>query len=292
MEVIYDYMRDDNLRHKLNTLTQKIFGFDFENWVTGGYFEGDYIPYSFMEDGKILANVSVNRMNFIQNGVRKNYVQIGTVMTDESYRKQGFARRLMEHVFKEYENKCDGIYLFGDLKALDFYRKLGLEESVEYQYSLKQDWLKGEKTGTPFRKIDEKDKQIKLKYMDAVRNSAVNTALEQVNKYGLQMFYTADLCDVYYEDDIDCFVVMEKLDDTITLKSVISKEHILMKDVISHIDVEYNCLRLGFPPCAKDAYLFDASVYDGGDDYRLFYCGKELESIEKEKLFFPQLSHA
>ena len=55
MEFIFDYMENHTLRHKLNTLTQKIYGFDFENWMAGGYFEGDYIPYSFMQDGKILG---------------------------------------------------------------------------------------------------------------------------------------------------------------------------------------------------------------------------------------------
>lgn len=34
---------------------------------------------------------------------------------------------------------------------------------------------------------------MKQKYIDAVRRSAVNSSLEQVNKFGLQMFYTADL---------------------------------------------------------------------------------------------------
>lgn len=52
MEFVFDYMENDILRHKLNTLTQKIYGFDFENWMAGGYFEGDYIPYSFMQEGK------------------------------------------------------------------------------------------------------------------------------------------------------------------------------------------------------------------------------------------------
>ena len=64
----------------------------FESWVTGGYFEGDYIPYSFMEEGKIIANVSANKMTFLQNGVERNYIQIGTVMTDEAYRRQGLAK--------------------------------------------------------------------------------------------------------------------------------------------------------------------------------------------------------
>ena len=76
MEFLSNYMKDDTYRHMLNDLTQKVFGFDFENWVTKGYFEGDYIPYSLMEDGKLVSNVSANRMKFMQNGSEKNYIQM------------------------------------------------------------------------------------------------------------------------------------------------------------------------------------------------------------------------
>ncbi|MGN0292803.1 MAG: GNAT family N-acetyltransferase [Lachnospiraceae bacterium] len=299
MELIKDYMRDDVLRHKLNELTRKTFGFDFESWVVNGYFEGDYIPYSFIEDGRIISNVSANRMQFVQNGVRKDYIQIGTVMTDESYRHQGLARKLMEHVISQYENRCDGIYLFGALSALDFYRKMGFEEGLQYQYILKEEYcgLKeayskpvGERKG--FQPVDRQDEQMKRNYMDAVRKNAVNASLEQMNKFGLQMFYTADMSDVYYAEDIDCFAVMEMCDDTLILQSVISKETIPLKDILARIGMKYRCLTSGFAPCDGDAYLFDTAVYDGGEDYRLFYRGKALESIEKEKLFFPLLSHA
>lgn len=50
MKLVCNYMKDEELRHKLNSLTRQTFYFDFENWVTGGYFEGDYIPYSFLEE--------------------------------------------------------------------------------------------------------------------------------------------------------------------------------------------------------------------------------------------------
>lgn len=292
MELIYDYMKNDVLRHALNALTQKTFGFDFEDWVANGYFEGDYIPYSFIEDGKILSNVSANRMCFMQNGVQKNYIQIGTVMTDGTYRYQGLARKLIAHVIKEYGGECDGIYLFADLGALDFYRKTGFKEGLQYQYRLKRDYVKKSEKKNSFQAADKSDGQLKLKYMETVRKGAVNASLEQMNKFGLQMFYTSDLSNIYYADDIDCFVVMEMWDDTLMLQSVISKEHLPLKNIISHIDMEYHCLKLGFSPCAEDAYMFEASAYDGEDDYRLFYRGKGLESIEKEKLFFPQLSHA
>ena len=154
MELISNYMRDEKSRHMLNELTQKTFGFDFEGWVTQGYFEGDYIPYSFVHEGKIVSNVSANRMQFLENGVRRDYIQLGTVMTDENFRKQGLAAKLIRHVLKEYEGKCDGIYLFGNLEALGFYRKQGFQTLNEYRYFVKEAYCT-EKSGTGFKPVTE-----------------------------------------------------------------------------------------------------------------------------------------
>ncbi|MCS4521567.1 GNAT family N-acetyltransferase [Clostridium botulinum] len=65
-----------------------------------------------MLDGdNVVSNVSVNIIDFLILGEEKRYVQIGTVMTDEEYRGQGLCRALMERVIKEWEDKCDLIYL-------------------------------------------------------------------------------------------------------------------------------------------------------------------------------------
>lgn len=292
MELICDYMEDSDLRHKLNDLTRKTFGFDFEGWVTDGYFEGDYIPYSLLEKGRIVSNVSANRMRFLCSGGIREYIQIGTVMTDEAYRGQGLAGRLMEHVVRQYEDRCDGLYLFADLGALDFYRKAGFAESMQYRYRLKQRRAEKERTEGGFLPVDRDDMQMRRRYMEAVRHSGVNSALEQVNKFGLQMFYTADLSGVYYAADIDCFAVLETEGDILFLQSLVCRERLPMKEVLVRIGGQYRELLLGFAPCREDAALFDAEPFDGGDDYRLFCRGKGLEQIQKERLYFPQLSHA
>ena len=221
MELVSDYMREDTMRHALNELTRKTFFFDFEDWVTGGYFEGDYIPYSFIEDGKIIANVSANRMTFLQNGVERNYIQIGTVMTDEAYRRQGLARKLIEHVVKQYEDSCDGFYLFANLDALDFYDKCGFSRETEYQYKVKEEFCRNRSKGEWFVPVNTADVQMKQKYMDMIRHSAANSSMEQINKFGLQMFYTADMENVYYAKDMDCFIVAETEGDTLFLQSII-----------------------------------------------------------------------
>lgn len=292
MELVSNYMRDDTLRHALNDLTKKTFGFDFEDWVTGGYFEGDYIPYSFIEDGKIISNVSANRMTFLQNGVEKNYIQIGTVMTDEAYRRQGLAKKLMDHVVKQYKDDCDGFYLFANLDAIDFYDKCGFSKETEYRYFVKNEFCRRKSAGEIFMPVNTADEQMKQKYMDMVRRSAVNSSLEHLNKFGLQMFYTADMENVYYVKDMDCFIVAEMEENTLLLQSIICENHVTLLDVLQRVRGEYHKCQLGFTPALKDMDICVAEQYDGADDYRLFYSGERLKSIENEKLYFPELSHA
>ena len=292
MELVSDYMSDNTLRHALNELTRKTLFFDFEDWVTGGYFEGDYIPYSFIEDGKIISNVSANRMTFLQNGVEKNYIQIGTVMTDETYRRQGLARKLIEHVVKQYKDSCDGFYLFANLNALDFYDKCGFARETEYRYKVKEDFCRGRSKGECFVPVNTADVQMKQKYMDMIRRSAANSSMEQINKFGLQMFYTADMENVYYAKDMDCFIVAETEENTLLLQSIVCENKVALSDVLQRVSGEYRQCQLGFVPDLKDMDMCVAEKYDGADDYRLFYFGEQLKSIEKEKLYFPELSHA
>lgn len=292
MELVCDYMRDDTLRHALNELAKKTFQIDFEDWVTGGYFEGDYIPYSFMENGKIISNVSANRMTFLQNGVERNYIQIGTVMTDENYRRQGLAKKLIDHVIKQYKDNCDGFYLFANLEALEFYDQCGFSRVTEYRYEVKEEFCKRRSEGERFMPVNTADGKMKQKYMDMIRHSAVNSSMEQINKFGLQMFYTADMENVCYAKDLDCFIVAETEGDTLFLQSIICENQVALSDVLCRMSGEYHECRLGFVPDRKDMDMCIAEKYDGAEDYRLFYFGEKLKSIEKEKLYFPELSHA
>ena len=235
--------------------------------------------------------MSANRMKFMQNGSERYYIQIGTVMTDPDHRKRGLAAKLMKHVIEKYEQECDGIYLFGDLSAAEFYRKMGFRAENQYRYFVKDEschFGKGEDT---FKPIINMDDGIKKKYLDMVRNSVYYSSFEQINKYGLQMFYTSGFDNVFYCGDIDCFAVLDR-DDTIILQSVLCGKKIALTDVLKRIESEDQKFMLGFTPHDEDRDICISESYDGEEDYRLFYRGKELESIERDKLYFPELSHA
>lgn len=292
MELIKGYMNDTMLRRKLNALTQKIFGFDFEGWVTKGYYQGDYIPYSFEDGSEIISNASANIMKFNQNGLERTYIQIGTVMTAEKHRNKGLASRLINMIINEYEENCDGIYLFGDLSAIEFYKKLGFKTMNQYAYSVKSNVINNSIRNGSFKRLNLSDEILRKKYLDYVSNSLVSSALDQTNKFGLQLFYTAEPDNVYYSENLDCFIVAEFENETAVLQSILYKNCIPLEVIISEIPGDLAFIKLGFTPLKKDAEICDSRVFNGGDNYRLFYLGDKLESIEKEHLFFPALSHA
>ncbi|MDD7735831.1 MAG: GNAT family N-acetyltransferase [Bacilli bacterium] len=298
MKLITNYMKEDSLRHKLNKLTQEVFCFDFEDWVKNNYFEGEYIPFSYLADEEIASNVSVNLMKFSLLNEEINLIQIGTVMTKNGFRHQNLASSLMKMVIDTYKNQCDGIYLFGDLKAQGFYEKLGFKKINQYSYYLKEKYVKLIQNQTKYNnnqlfiEIDKSDKKLINKYLDYVKNGILYGSFEQINRFGLQMFYTQYFNNIYYSLELDTFIVLEKEGELLIVQSVICNKYIPFLEIISRINIPFNSLQLGFTPRIEEEKFFDAKLYDGGEDYRLFYIGDKLIDIENKKLFFPILSHA
>lgn len=297
MEFVKHYMADDGLRAALNALTRQTFGFDFEKWVAGGGWEGDYLPYSLMEGGRMLANVSANRMRFLQNGQERRYIQIGTVMTDRAYRRRGLAAQLMRAAMDDLRGECDGFYLFGNLSALGFYDKLGFSRITETRYALRADAQQTaltrakQREGTAlFQPVDRADEAVAARYRQALAAGVPYAALEHVNRRSLHLFYTMSMKTVRYCAELDAFCVLADEDGQMVLQSVVCARRLPLAEILSRIDVPVAAL--GFAPEASDAALFDAHPWDGGEDYRLFILGDSLRDVQAKGLCFPALSHA
>lgn len=293
MKLIKDYINEKEYFQKLNELTSEVFGFSFEDWINNGYYTGEYIPYSYWEEGKIVSNVSANIMKFTFDNKVREFIQIGTVMTKKEFRNKALATKLMKYVIDEYKDRCDGIYLFGDLKALDFYKKLGFKIINQYRYSLKKEYMKKiDIKPNLILQINQDNIDLKKLFEEYVKIGTSFSSFHQTNRFGLVMFYCQYFEDIYYIENLDLFVIMEINQNKLIIKDVIGKNYVSFEEILSYINIPYSSLELGFTPQEKDMYLFDASLFDGEDDYRLFILGKELEVIEKEKYYFPLLSHA
>lgn len=286
-KVIKSYRKDDNLRHSFCQLAHKTFYLDFENWYQNGFWTEQYNPYSIVKDGEVIANVSVNELKFLVDGEEKRLVQIGTVMTEESYRKQGLCRRIMEQVEEDYKD-WDGIYLFGNDFANPMYRKLGYIEQEQYGYKKKVS-IVGEATA---EQVSMETKEDWDKFVEVIRNSTwKNSRFTMVGNAQLRMFYLSTMMkeNVFYIAELDAFAVAEIEGDKLTLYEVFSMDAVDLDDVIEAFGQQVKFASLGFTPENKEG--FEVSLWKE-EGLTLFVKGEFLEGFSEKKLLFPLLSHA
>lgn len=311
MRLIRDYMQDAAARAALGALTQAAFGFDFEAWAARGFCaRGAYVPYSFEEDGRILSNVSVNRMEFCLNGEKRRWLQLGTVATREDMRGRGLARRLVEIALADSMDGRDGVYLFANPEAAGFYEKCGFIRGIEYRsFPRAEAYLntdarlsstreRGDSraearldTGARFVPVNPGDERALAAYQRAVHETEPYAALWQENGFGLAMFYTMNAENAYYCPALDAHAVVEDG----SLNAVFARNMPLLRAVLAALAASENLETptvIGFTPRPEDADACVREPWDGGDDYRLYGRGRALEEIAANRLCFPALSHA
>ncbi len=311
VRLIRDYMQDAAARAALGALTQAAFGFDFEAWAARGFCaHGAYVPYSFEEDGRILSNVSVNRMEFCLNGEKRRWLQLGTVATREDMRGRGLARRLVEIALADSMDGCDGVYLFANPEAAGFYEKCGFTRGIEYRsFPRAEAYLntdarlssmreRGDSrvearldTGARFVPVNPGDERALAAYQRAVHETEPYAALWQENGFGLAMFYTMNAENAYYCPALDAYAVVEDG----RLNAVFARSMPPLRAVLAALAASEGVqtpIVMGFTPRAEDAGVCVCEPWDGGDDYRLYGRGRVLEEIAANRLCFPALSHA
>jgi len=216
MELIKNYRDNDALRRSFNTLTEKTFGFHFEDWYRLGYWREDYIPYSMVENGEVVANVSVNITNFSFRGRLVPLLQLGTVMTAEKWRGRGLIRRLMAEIEKDFVGKTEGMYLFANDTVLDFYPKFGFRKA--------QEWIcaKPIVTTAPctVERRSMKDAENRAAFEKALKGRT--GAFSMVGNEGLTFFYASSFMSecVWYAPALDAWAVAEAEGENLLLHEV------------------------------------------------------------------------
>lgn len=283
--LIKDYKDHTKYRHSLNKLAQKTYGFDFEEWYRQGYWTDKYMPYSLLNNEEVVANVSVNTIDFLMDGKLRHTLQIGTVMTEEAYRNKGLSRELMNIILKEYEDKYELIYLYANDTVLEFYPKFGFNQAEEYNYS--RQFIKRENTYTA-RKLDIKDAGDMKIITHLVTNTLPTSRISMVGNVGLDMFYlTSFMSDnIYYIEALDLAAVAEFEEGNLTLLDVFCEKEFDLDEVInSLINQEEMKVTLGFTPFNTSLYTCE-QMQEAGTTF--FVRGQN--PVGKGR--FPILSHA
>lgn len=287
-QIIKSYRNQDTLRHSFNALARKTFdGLNFEPWYQNGYWSDAYNPHSIAVDGEIIANVSVNFIDFMWNGQKKRLIQLGTIMTDERFRRQGLIRRIMHEIDSEYSHRADGTYLFANDSVLDFYPKFGFRKAMEYRYT-KPFSTHQERTVVQVPMNKKEDWQI---LESAMRQSVSFSRLDMTGNNSLIMFYITGFIQdcVYYDKRHDSYIIAESDAGILTVHNIFSKENYPMDDILAAFGTETREIVLGFTPIEAEGYTISPFREE---DCTLFVKGPVFDRFEEERLVFPTLSHA
>lgn len=286
--LIKGFKHNDQLRKSFNELTQKIYGFDFEDWYQRGYWGEFYKPYSLLDGYKIVANVSVSIMDCMVLGQPKIYIQIGTVMTDPEYRNNGLSRCLVEKIIEEWKNNCDMFFLFANDSVVNFYPKFGFTTANEYQHSkaveIDNEVIIAEKLNMS---LESNVKLVEEKVSKAILMSKLTT----LNNLSLIMFYcTSFMSDsVYYIKEHDAIVIAETQGTTLHLMDVFATSELDLDTVIdSTATKDIKRVVLGFTP--KEHYGYDVSLLKQ-ENTTLFTLQDREGLFRYNKLRFQELSH-
>lgn len=289
-ELVSDYRNNESLKESFNALAMKTFELDFRGWYNRGYWNDKYIPYSFVDEGKVISNASVNKMSIIIDGKMYKGIQIGTVMTDENYRNKGLAKQLMQYIMKEYENTYDFMYLFANDTVLDFYPKFGFIRLNESEFSLDL------ANSSIQMKMDAKVKQLTIENDLALlekfaKNRHVNSMILDVeHNESLLMFYFTLIFHeaIFYVEDLETIVLMEEEEDTLHILDIISLNAQNVEAVLASV-VNETTKKVIFNFTPDFSIKGMTATIMPNDDDALFVLTKE--SLLKGNFMFPLTSH-
>lgn len=277
---------DKVLRESFLKLAINTFELSFENWYQQGHWTDKYIPYCLVEDETVVACAAVNQMEIVFEGTTKNYIQIGTVMTEESHRNQGLSRRLIDEIIHDFSTKVEGIYLFANETVLDFYPKFGFIEKDEYQISVSIEPVVGD-----FVKLDMGQASNKELLKNLYQQNNPFSKLRSINNYDLLMFY----CDnfmrdcVYYSAKRRLAVVAIQNKTHLECFDIFGETELTLKQVLNEVaSSTTETVNLGFST-PKTLDMVSNKIYS---DEQLFVSESMQQLFVDNQIMFPLLSHA
>lgn len=288
-QLISDYKDNELYRKTFNDLAESTFDINFEEWYKHGFWNDKYVCYSYLDKNKVIANVSINKMDLIYQGNDYRALQIGTVMTHPDYRNQGLAQELINHVISKYEQDYDFFYLFANDTVLDFYPKFGFERVQESSFTVDATSLK--KRNYKIKKLNPDD-ELDFQLISRIVSNRVplSSILDVKNSEDLLMFYLLiALRDaIYYIEELDAIVLYEQEEEDLYVLDIISTKKLDIVEVLGFLaNKKIETIHVSFTP-EKNKYIDAAYIIETED---MLFMRPNLFTADPYFLF-PATSHA
>lgn len=287
MNVIHGYRDNKELRSSFNVLAEQTFdGLNFEGWYQNGFWGDNYDPHSIVIDGKVVANVSVNRCDLELGGRRYRILQLGTVMTAPEHRGKGLSRAIMEYI-EPMMAEADGVYLFGNDSVVDFYPKFGFRRGreLEYRKSVSQSGP------VAAEQVVMDGPAAWARLAEAMERSSFAEGCKMVGNPELIFFYVSQFMQeaVWYIPGLDAWAVAELEKGVLTIYNIFADASVTVDDVAAAFGAEVRTVALGFAPESREGWEVSALLEE---DCSFFVRGEVFAEFEARGVRIPSLGHA
>lgn len=173
------YWNDPQGRSSFISFIKAIHNVDFTQWNAAGYWDDDYIPFSYFHGDRVVANVCIYTMPAIVNGEKCRIAQVSGVGTLPEYRLRGLNRKLHGIALDWALNEHRFAFLYSDADAMPFYSKVGFSAVSDYAAFAR---LPGTTPRDGLTKLDLRERsELNAVYDLACARSAISSALANFN---------------------------------------------------------------------------------------------------------------
>ncbi|MGH1364202.1 MAG: GNAT family N-acetyltransferase [Calditrichia bacterium] len=220
MRFVTNYASDTVLRDSLNKLSLKIFGFTVLK-------ENDlhYMPFSFVDNGKIVANVSVGTFHQCINGKKQIAYMVQTVCTMPDYRKQGLIRRLFQQVDSYINAQNGSAFLLANRNLADFYQQFNfmpIEMAGHFEASPPITvFHPSQVSNVDIRRASDASRLAEY----VRRRTSISNVYGDIEQNWLFLWYCDNLFknDIYYIAELDVFVIYKIEGQFLKLFDIVGK---------------------------------------------------------------------
>lgn len=281
-------LREDSaLRESFFALAKRTFDIDFAPWHAAGYWDDSYLPYALEREGRIIANVSVSRMNLRWQGKARQYLQIGTVMVDQAFRGQGLCRALMERALSDWQPRCEAVYLYANDSVLNFYPKFGFRPVAEHQYFAELRPCPGD-----FAPLNLQNPAHLALLRRCYQKGNPFSQLAAPDHFGLLMFYCGSFLKdcVYYSPAHDAICIAEQQESGLLCYDIFCDAGANLEQMLRQmLSADQRKVFFGFTPPSSCGYSCAPLVQE---DTTFFLLRGKEDIFSSRQLMLPLLSHA
>ena len=243
MNITMNCKNDTAYEAMLDDLIQETFGFSFTPWFEYELWDDNYESYSIIENGRMLSNVCVYKVELVVQGVKAAAIQFGCVATRKEERGKGLSKILIEHILSLYPKTP--AFLFATDSVMDFYPKFGFS-AVQYYIPQISAAIDNPTIPTMLGIDDDYDF-----IQTAMQNRMTSSVLDCLDSQSVQMFHMIMSYreNIYHLSGCGAIVIAQQNGDKLILVDVIATAPITFAQLAAELPFTgIRTVQFGFNP--------------------------------------------